>query len=145
VKKKFSVSSKDKIDWENFVSEMGDVSAKEIDSSSKNLKLNEVKKLDLHGFTLDQANISVEKFIIESFNKGYRKLLIVTGKGSRSKSYDNPYISKKLSILKHAIPDYIERNKNLSQKIIKIIPAEIRDGGEGAFYIFLKNNIKIKE
>ena len=142
MKKKFSVSSKDKIDWENFVNEMGDVSAKEIDSSSKNLKLNEVKKLDLHGFTLDQANISVEKFIIESFNKGYRKLLIVTGKGSRSKSYDNPYISKKLSVLRYSVPEFIKNNENLNSKIISISEADLKDGGDGAIYIFLKNNRK---
>ena len=129
---------KDREEWEIFTKNMYDVVDKETNLISKNLTKSETKKLDLHGSTLNEANLLVEKFIIESFHKGYKKLIIVTGKGSRSKSYANPYLSKRLSTLKYSIPEYIERNKNLSKKIIKIVPAEIKDGGEGAFYIFLK-------
>ena len=82
----------------------------------------------------------VKKFILESFNSGYEKLIIVTGKGSRSKSYENPYQSKELSVLKYSIPAYIKDSKNLTSKISKISPALQRDGGEGALYIFLKKN-----
>ena len=96
----------------------------------------------MHGYSLDDANKIVKKFITESFNKNYKKLIIVTGKGSRSKSYDNPYISDTLSILKNSIPEFIKNDENLNSIIIKITQASRKDGGEGAINIFLKNNRK---
>ena len=86
-----------------------------------------------------EANKTVKKFIIESFNNGYKKLLIVTGKGGRSKSRANPYLSEKLSVLKYSVPEYINNDENLINKIRKISQADLKDGGEGAIYIFLKN------
>ena len=115
--KKKIISSKDKKDWKNFVENIDDIPEKDIDSLSNNLEKSRIKKLDLHGFSLEEANKTVEKFIIESFDKGLTKLLIVTGKGSRSKSYENPYLSEKLSILKNSIPNFIRNNRNLSSKI----------------------------
>jgi DNA-nicking Smr family endonuclease len=98
----------------------------------------------LHGFSLSEANKAVKRFIIESFDRGYKKILIVTGKGLRSMSYENPYISKNLSILKNSIPEYINNNESLMSKIIKISKANIKDGGDGAIYIFLKNKKKLE-
>ena len=140
MKKKFVVSSKDKKDWMLFTKQIGNISPKEVDILEKNTEINKVQKLDLHGFSLIEANKIVKKFIIESFNYGYRKLKIVTGKGTRSKSYDNPYISEKLSVLKHSVPEFINSDENLNNKIVKIKNANLKDGGEGAIYIFLKNN-----
>ena len=97
----------------------------------------------MHGYSLDDANNTVKKFIIESFEKNYKKLLVVTGKGSRSKSYDNPYLSEYLSVLKNSVPEYIKNDENLNHKISRISKADLKDGGEGAFYIFLKNNKKL--
>ena len=94
----------------------------------------------MHGFSLIKANKTATKFIIDSFNEGYKKLLIVTGKGSRSKSYDNPYISDKLSVLKYSVPEYIKNDNNLNTIISRITQASLKDGGEGAIYIFLKRN-----
>ena len=145
MKKKYSVTSKDKKDWGVFTKQMGNISAKESDFLKENIQINKVKKLDLHGSSLVEANERVKNFIIESFNDGYKKLLIVTGKGLRSKSYDNPYLSEKLSVLKYSVPEYIKSNENLINKIRKISKADIKDGGEGAFYIFLKNNKKFIE
>ena len=87
---------------------MGNIHVKKEDLVRQNMEMNRVKKLDLHGFSLIEANKKVKKFIIESFDNGYKKLLIVTGKGLRSKSYDNPYVSEQLSVLKNAIPEYIK-------------------------------------
>jgi len=144
VKKKYIASFKDKKDWIAFTKQIGDISAKEIDLLQHNVKEDKVPKLDLHGFSLAESNKIVKKFIIESFNHGYRKLKIVTGKGtrSRSRSYDNPYISEKLSVLKHSVPEFINSDENLNNKIVKIANANLRDGGEGAMYIFLKSNKK---
>ena len=145
MKKKYIASSQDKKDWITFTKQMGNVSVKKIDLPEQNIETNKIRKLDLHGSSLIEANKVVKKFIIESFNNGCKKLLIVTGKGLRSKSYDNPYLSEKLSVLKHSVPEYIKSNENLINKIRKISKADIKDGGEGAFYIFLKNNKKFIE
>ena len=142
MKKKYFASSKDKKDWADFTKQMGNISVKESDFLEKNQQKIKVRKLDLHGYSLDGANKVIKKFIIESFNKRYNKLLIVTGKGLRSKSYDNPYISKNLSVLKNSVPEYIKNDENLNSIINKITQADQKDGGEGAINIFLKNNKK---
>ena len=123
---------------------MGNVSVKKIDLPEQNIETNKVRKLDLHGSSLIEANKIVKKFIIESFNSGYKKLLVVTGKGLRSKSYNNPYVSEKLNVLRYSIPEFIKNNENLNNKISRIAQADIKDGGEGAIYIFLKNKNKFK-
>ena len=144
MKKKYAASSKDKKDWMAFTKQIGDISPKEADFLQENRLINKVPKLDLHGFSLTESNKMVKKFVIESFDSGYKKLLIVTGKGLRSKSYDNPYISEKLSVLKYSVPEFIQNDENLNNKITKISKADVKDGGEGAIYIFLKNNKKFK-
>ena len=121
-----------------FTKQIGDISPKRTDLLKQITVTNKVRKLDLHGFSLIQANKIVKNFIIESFDRGCKKILIVTGKGSRSKSYDNPYLSEKLSVLKYSVPEYINNDENLINKISKISKADLKDGGEGAFYIFLK-------
>ena len=143
MKKKYVASPKDKKDWLDFTKQIGNISSKENDLSQENIEIKKVLKLDLHGSSLAESNDRVKKFINESFNHGYKKLLIVTGKGLRSKSYDNPYVSEKLSVLKYSVPEFIKNDKNLNNKISRISKAEIKDGGEGAIYIFLKNNKKI--
>ena len=143
MKKKYFASSKDKKDWADFTKQMGNISVKESDFLEKNQQKIKVRKLDLHGYSLNDANKVIKKFIIESFNKRYNKLLIVTGRGLRSKSYDNPYISKNLSILKNSVPEYIKNDENLNSIINKITKADQKDGGEGAINIFLKNNKKL--
>jgi DNA-nicking Smr family endonuclease len=142
VKKKCVASSKDKKDWLDFTNQIGNIGPKENDFLQENIEIKKVPKLDLHGSSLTKSNESVKKFINESFNRGYKKLLIVTGKGLRSKSYDNPYISEKLSVLRYSVPEFIKNDENLNNKISRILEAEIKDGGEGAIYIFLKNNKK---
>ena len=143
MKKKYSVPSKDKRDWTAFTKQIGGISPKESDLWVQNTKINKVRKLDLHGSSLIEANKIVEEFITESFNSGYKKLLIVTGKGLRSKSYYNPHVSDKLSVLRYSVPEFIRTDENLNSKIKRISKAEIKDGGDGAIYIFLKNNTNL--
>ena len=142
MKKKFSVSTKDKKDWINYTKQPENITAKDDDFLEENQKIRNVRKLDLHGLSLDNANKAVKKFIIESFSQNYKKIIIVTGKGTRSKSYDNPYISENLSILKNSIPEYIKNEANLNSIIKKITKADHQDGGDGAISIFLKNSKK---
>ena len=124
---------------------MGNIRAKESDSFKRDVETSKIPKLDLHGYSLDKANQMVKKFIIDSFNIGYKKLLIITGKGSRSKYINNPYVSEKLSKLKYSVPNYIKNDENLSDKIKKISAANFKEGGDGAVYVFLKNKNKFKE
>ena len=142
MKKKYVVSSKDKKDWIDFTKQNSNISLKEADFLQNNTEINKVRKLDLHGFSLSESNKIVKKFVVESFDQGYKKLLIVTGKGLRSKSYDNPYISEKLSVLRYAVPEFINNDESLNNKVRKISIADIKNGGEGAIYIFLKSNKK---
>ena len=142
MKKKYVTPPKDRKDWIDFTKKMDNIHVKKEDLAEQNIEMNRIKKLDLHGFSLIEANKKVKKFIIESFDNGYKKLLIVTGKGLRSKSYDNPYVSEQLSVLKYAIPEYIKNDENLNYKISKITQADPQKGGEGAISIFLKKNKK---
>ena len=138
MKKKYSATSKDKKDWLVFTKHLENVYNKDDALEKESIKISKIHRLDLHGYSLDQANKKVKKFIIESFESKYKKLLIITGKGIRSKIYDNPYASQKMSILKYSVPEFVKNDKDLSDKIKKISKANIKDGGEGAFYIFLK-------
>ena len=130
------ISEKDKKDWENFISNKEKLQNKDINLKKKHTQ--KVKSIDLHGYTLDQANIKIRDFINESYLLGVNKLIVVTGKGLHSENEKNPYVSKDLSILKYSVPEYIENNKSLMNKIYEFGEAKIEDGGSGAFYIFLK-------
>jgi len=143
VKKKYTASSKDKKDWETFISQIDRVETKEVDLFSNSREINTLKKLDLHGYSLNDANHKVKKFLIQSFEKGYRKILLVTGKGSRSKVSTNPYISEKFGVLKNSVPEFIKNDENLNKIVIKITTADKNHGGNGALYIFLKNKKKL--
>jgi len=138
VKKKDPVTLKDKEDWNAFTENMGSISVKESDLFKESIQTHKVQKLDLHGTSLDLANKVVKEFILKSYRGGYKKLIIVTGKGLRSKSYSNPYLSEKFSVLKNSIPEYIKNDEDLNKKIFKVSKADLKDGGEGAIYIFLK-------
>ena len=136
------ISDKDKKDWENFL-------LKEEKLPNKDNKFHKkssikTRSIDLHGYTLDQANTSIENFIKKSYIEKINKLIVVTGKGLHSQNEKNPYVSKDLSILKYSVPEFISNNKNLSNIIYEIKDAKIEDGGSGAFYIFLKKNKSIK-
>jgi len=132
------ISEKDKKDWENFLSSNERLPNK--DYTKSNHKLFKTKSIDLHGYTLEEANRAIEEFIFKSFKEKINKLIVVTGKGLHSKNEKDPYISKDLSILKYSVPEFIENNINLMNMINEIKDANTEDGGSGAFYIFLKKN-----
>ncbi len=141
MKKKFSVTDQDKKDWLNFTQKKEKVFDKETNFISKNVNKNKINKLDLHGESIDDANQKVKKFIIKSFDLGYEKIQIITGKGLRSKAHEDVYRSEKMSILKNSVPEYIKNNYDLLDKIKKIESTPIKNGGEGAIYIYLKNKL----
>ena len=138
MKKKYTVTSKDKKDWIDFTKRLENIFDKDANFIKQNTPVNKIGKLDLHGLSLNQANKIVKKFIIESFEKGYKKILIITGKGLKSKVHKNPYLSEQMNILKYSVPEFIKNDENLFEKINRISTADLKDGGEGAFYIFFK-------
>jgi DNA-nicking Smr family endonuclease len=134
-------SDKDKEDWKNFLQSREKIPNKDIFYKNK-IRHEKIKKIDLHGYTIEEANKEMEQFIQKSFDANVTKIIVITGKGLRSKNVENPYLSKDLSILKYSVPEYIENNKNLRKFIIETSDAKIEDGGSGAFYIYLKNKNK---
>ena len=131
-----NISEKDKKDWESFTS--GDERLPNKDLKLSKEKFFKVKSIDLHGYTLEEANKIIEEFIYQSFSEKINKLIVVTGKGLHSQNEKDPYVSKNLSILKYSVPEFIESNKSLMSIINEIKDASIEDGGSGAFYIYLK-------
>ena len=134
------ISEKDKKDWENFLSKKEKLPNKDLKIKSNSSP--KVRSIDLHGFTLEQANSVVKNFINKSLDQNVNKLIVVTGKGIHSEVEKDPYVSKDLSILKFSVPEFIKNNKNLMKNIIEIKEADILDGGSGAFYIYLKKSKK---
>ena len=134
-----NISDKDKKDWKSFLEKNEKLPNKDLEK--KENKLHITKSLDLHGFTLDEANNKVESFINDCFDQKVSKVIIVTGKGLHSQNDKDPYISEKFGILKNSVPDFIKNNPSLMAKIKSITSAEISDGGSGAFYIFLKKKL----
>jgi len=143
VKKTIEISNKDKEDWENFLKNKEKIPNKDL-VNKKNKRHEKIKKIDLHGYTIEEANKIVEQFIQKCFDENVTKVIVITGKGLRSKNLENPYLSKDLSILKYSVPEFIKSNISLMKIIIEITDAKIEDGGGGAFYVHLKNKFKMK-
>ena len=137
-----NISEKDKKDWHKFINSTEKLPNK--DFKNQNNKNQKVRSIDLHGYTLDEANKTIEAFINKAFSENINKLVIVTGKVLHSENEKDPYVSKDLSILKYSIPEFITNNASLMNMINEITDAKIEDGGGGVFYIFLKKNKSIK-
>ena len=133
------ILDKDKQAWENFLSSDEKLDNKDFKLNKK--KTSKIKNIDLHGYTLQEANKTIQEFINNSYDNGVSKIIVVTGKGLHSNVEKDPYVSKDLSILKYSVPEFIENKVELMKKIVEIKDADIQDGGSGAFYIFLKKKI----
>ncbi len=59
------ISEKDKKDWDNFIKSSEKVPNKDVKSKEK--KTFKTKSIDLHGYTLDEANKAIEDFINKIF------------------------------------------------------------------------------
>ena len=133
------ISDKDRKDWEKFLLNKEKLPNK--DQNLSRVKTQKTRSLDLHGYTLEEANLKIENFIQQSYLDKVNKLIIVTGKGLHSQNESDPYVSKDLGILKYSVPHFIKNNNELKKIINEIDNATIEDGGSGAFYIYLKKKI----
>ena len=130
------LSDKDKKDWQNFLDSSEKLQSKDIDQLNDQIILE--RSIDLHGYTLEEANKKISEFIENCYVNKVKKINVITGKGMRSKNLDDPYQSKDLSILKYSVPEYIKNNSELMNKIIKIDFESVNSPSKGNFDIFLK-------
>ncbi len=131
------LSDKDKKDWKNFINSSEKLDNKDIDNLDQ-LNVSE-KIIDLHGYSLDEANKKIENFIESCYSKKIKKINVITGKGMRSKNLEDPYQSIDMSILKYSVPEYIKNNNELMKKIIRIDFDSVNSPSKGSFDIFLKS------
>ena len=132
------LSPKDKRDWEDYIKNPSDI----FDKDKTNFINTEKKdrfRFDLHGFTLDEANKKVKEIILSCTEKKYKEILFITGKGKHSTNDKDIYTSKDLGRLKYSVPEFINSDQELRALIVSIQDAKIKDGGEGAIIIKLKN------
>ena len=136
------LSDKDFRDWENFVKSKDRIKSKDVLNKTQINKNISTFKIDLHGYSLDQANKFIEKTINNCFEKEVLKLNVITGKGMRSKAADDPYKSSELSILKHSIPEFIKSNADLMKLIKRVESTDAKNSG--SFNIYLKSKNKFR-
>ncbi len=134
------LSDKDKKDWQNFLQSSEKLDSKDREISDHHDRVGE-KVIDLHGFTLEEANQKVSEFIQDCYEQNVIKINIITGKGLRSKNLDDPYQSQDLSILKYSVPNYIKDSPQLMSKIIKIDNQAVDSPSKGNFEIYLKKKL----
>ena len=135
------ISDKDKKDWEKFIKGNEKIENKDTKYSNTEKQFIE-KTIDLHGYTLEEANKKISEYIENCYLNNVDKINIITGKGLRSKNIDDPYQSNDLSILKHSVPNFIKNNKELMDKILKIDFDSVNSPSKGNFNINLKKNKK---
>ena len=133
---KNKLSDKDKKDWQNFLDSSEKLQSKDLDQI--NNELISERSIDLHGYTLEEANKKISEFLKNCYLNKVKKINVITGKGMRSKNLEDPYQSKDLSILKYSVPEYIKNNNELMDKIIKIDFESVNSPSKGNFDIFLK-------
>jgi len=134
------ISNQDKKDWQKFIDgddklENKDIEIRKIEKNCKN------KSIDLHGYTLENAHKVIRDFIEKCYLDDVSMIKVITGKGSRSKNKQNPYLSIDLSILKYSVPDYIKNNSELMKKIKQIDLDSVNDVNKGTFNIILKKKL----
>ena len=137
MKKKVDLSNLDKAQWDEYLKDPKDIFDKELEGK-KSFDINHRFRFDLHGFTLLEANQKIHQLIISCQEKGFKEILLITGKGLHSNTDKNTYVSKELSKLKFSVPEYINSQTELLNKIYGIEQAPVVDGGEGAIIIKLK-------
>tara|TARA_Y100000816_G_C26091052_1_gene576592 strand:+ start:1272 stop:1694 length:423 start_codon:yes stop_codon:yes gene_type:complete len=134
------ISDKDKKDWESFVKSNEKIYDKDSSNETNPRRNISTKTIDLHGYSLENANKTINEYIRNSYSENIKRLIVITGKGLRSNTQTDPYVSKDLSILKNSVPEFIKNNIELMKLIKEIKIADKEEGGKGALIIYLKNS-----
>ena len=136
--KKKDLSKEDKETWDNYTRQPSDIYDKDLQVADDNPRKNRLR-YDLHGFTLEDANKKVKNLILSGIRDKYKEILLITGKGLHSNTEEDTYVSKNLSKLRFAVPEFINSCDELSKFVVSISEASLKDGGSGAILIKLKN------
>ncbi|MEM8833587.1 MAG: Smr/MutS family protein [Pseudomonadota bacterium] len=91
---------------------------------------------DLHGMTQTQAHECLHQFILNAVRQQKRCVLVITGKG-KSRIATEAAIEPEKGVLKQRLPEWLSQAP-LKEHILKFYPAKPKDGGTGAFYIYLR-------
>lgn len=139
-KQNTKLTKQDIKDWQSFIKNLPNIENKDsLIDNEKSLnfkkKIYDLKK-DLHGLNMQDALNLVSCTLDDAIDKKLRKVLFITGKGLHSNKNQDPYSSSDLSLLRYAVPQYI--NKNYSEYIIKIEESPKNLGGSGSIIVFLK-------
>ena len=134
------ISDKDKKDWESFVKSNEKIYDKDSSNETNPRGNISTKTIDLHGYSLENANKTINEYIRNSYSENIKRLIVITGKGLRSNTQTDPYVSKDLSILRNSVPEFIKNNIDLMKLIKEIKIADKEEGGKGALIIYLKNS-----
>ena len=134
------LSDKDKKDWESFIKSNDKIYNKDLSNETNQKRKISTKTIDLHGYSLENANKTINEYIKDCFSQNIKRLIVITWKGLRSNTKNDPYVSKDLSILKHSVTEFIKSNMDLMKLIKEIKSADIEEGGKGALIISLKHS-----
>lgn len=89
--------------------------------------------IDLHGMTLAQAHVALNRFVLTSFAAGRRLVLVITGKGKGGEiAWDG-----ERGVLRRQVPDWLEAD-GLGAVVQEVLPAHKGHGGSGALYVVLR-------
>ncbi len=84
-------------------------------------------RIDLHGMTQDEAHAALAKFMDRADARGWRCVLVITGKGTRPGG----------GVLRAAVPRWLNLPPHRT-RILSFGAARPKDGGEGALYVLLR-------
>jgi len=93
-------------------------------------------RCDLHGLNQIQAYDLLNQFIRTAVSKECRCVLVITGKG-KSRLSTASVIEPERGVLKQKVPQWLAE-RDLATNILKTYPAQPKDGGTGAMYVYLR-------
>ncbi len=96
-------------------------------------KLAPESRIDLHGMTLAVAKGALTGFILSAHSAGRRMVLVITGKGKG----DHGPLPTRSGALRHEVPHWLHMPP-LAGVVLQIVPAHLRHGGGGAYYVYLR-------
>jgi len=85
-------------------------------------------RLDLHDMTQAEAFPALIRFVERAYAAGKRTLLVITGKGR---------VGEGGGVLRRALPHWLEDSR-IAAMVLSAVPATLKDGGAGAFYVRLR-------
>ena len=93
-------------------------------------------KLDLHGKNQVEAQAELRDLILNSVSRGFRCVLVITGKGVGESGRRDP-LERGQGVLRQKLPEWLEGGA-LASHVLQYVHARPQHGGDGAFYVLLR-------